>query len=578
MFLKSLTLSSGQKIIRSVEFHEGLNLIVDETPSDSDQKTGNNVGKTTILALIDFCLGASGKSVYTDPENRKDEHKLVKSFLVESEVLVTLVLTADLADDESEELVIERNFVPRRGCVRKIDGENLTEDEFERRLTERFFPGHFGKKPTFRQIISHNVRYKDLSINNTLKTLDGFTRDEEYETLYLFLFGCNVEHGERKQELLTKLRVERSFKDRLEKENTRSAYESALAILDGEIEKLVRRKANFNLNEKLEGELDALNGLRYRISVVVAELSRLDLRRNLILEAEKDLSSGSIQIDRGQLRAIYNQAREGMEGIQKTFEELCEFHERMMREKVAFITQELPGLESKIREKSTELKSLRAQEREIAGNITQSDSFDELERVIAELNEKYRKKGEYEKTISQIKETETNLQSLNRDLEGIDDVLFSDESADKLREQLGKFNKFFADISSELYGEQYALKVDQVVNRKGQRLYKFSAFNTNFSSGKKQGEIFCFDIAYTLFADEEGIPCLHFLLNDKKELVHGNQLVNIARLVEEKKIQFVASMLRDKLPPELDDEKYFAVRLSQTDKALRVERTLGMQG
>lgn len=578
MFLKSLTLSSGHKIIRRVEFHEGLNLIVDETPSDSDQKTGNNVGKTTILALVDFCLGASGKSVYTDPENRKDEHKLVKNFLVESEVLVTLVLTADLADDESEELVIERNFVPRRGCVRKIDGENLTEDEFERRLTERFFPGHFGKKPTFRQIISHNVRYKDLSINNTLKTLDGFTRDEEYETLYLFLFGCNVEHGERKQELLTKLRVERSFKDRLEKENTRSAYESALAILDGEIEKLVRKKANFNLNEKLEGELDALNGLRYRISVVGAELSRLDLRRNLILEAEKDLSSGSIQIDRGQLRAIYNQAREGMEGIQKTFEELCEFHERMMREKVAFITQELPGLESKIREKSTELKSLRAQEREIAGTITQSDSFDELERVIAELNEKYRKKGEYEKTISQIKETETNLQSLNRDLEGIDDVLFSDESADKLREQLGKFNKFFADISSELYGEQYALKVDQVVNRKGQRLYKFSAFNTNFSSGKKQGEIFCFDIAYTLFADEEGIPCLHFLLNDKKELVHGNQLVNIARLVEEKKIQFVASMLRDKLPPELDDEKYFAVRLSQTDKALRVERTLGMQG
>lgn len=577
MFLKSLTLSSGHKIIREVEFHEGLNLIVDETASDNDRQTGNNVGKTTILALVDFCLGASGKSVYTDPENRKEEHKLVKKFLVEKEVLVTLVLTADLADEASEELVIERNFVPRKGCVRRIDGEDLTEDEFERRLTDRFFPGHYGKKPTFRQIISHNVRYKDLSINNTLKTLDGFTRDEEYETLYLFLFGCNVEHGERKQELLTKLRVEQSFKDRLETENTRSAYESALAILDGEIEKLVKRKANFNLNEKLESELEALNGLRYRISVVGAELSRLDLRRNLILEAEKDLS-GSVQIDRGQLWAIYQQARDGMEVIQKTFEELCEFHERMMREKVAFITQELPGLESKIREKSTELKRLRTEEREIAGNITRSDSFDELERIIAELNEKFRKKGEYEKTISQIKETDANLQSLNRDLEGIDDVLFSDESAEKLREQLGKFNSFFADISSELYGEQYALKVDQVVNRKGQRLYKFSAFNTNFSSGKKQGEIFCFDIAYTLFADDEGIPCLHFLLNDKKELVHGNQLVNIARLVQEKRIQFVASILRDKLPPELDDEKYFVVRLSQADKALRVERTLGIPG
>ena len=348
--------------------------------------------------------------------------------------------------------------------------------------------------------------------------------------------------------------------------------------MDGEIEKLAKKKANFNLNEKLEGELEVLNSLRYRISVVGAELSRLDLRRNLILEAEKELSEGNVRIDRGQLRVIYQQAREGMEGIQKTFEELCEFHERMIREKIAFITRELPGLESLLQQKSAELKGLRAEEREIAGKITCSDSFDELERIIAELNEKYRKKGEYEKTICQIKETDTNLHLLRKDLETIDEVLFSDQSAERLREQLRKFNTFFSDISSKLYGEQYALKVDQIVNRKGRRVYKFSAFNTNFSSGKKQGEIFCFDIAYTLFADDQGIPCLHFLLNDKKELMHGNQLINIAHLVEEKRIQFVASMLRDKLPPELDNEKYFAVRLSQADKALRVERTLGIVG
>lgn len=110
-----------------------------------------------------------------------------------------------------------------------------------------------------------------------------------------------------------------------------------------------------------------------------------------------------------------------------------------------------------------------------------------------------------------------------------------------------------------------------IINRKNQRIYKFSAFNTNFSSGKKQGEISCFDIAYTLFADEENIPCLHFLLNDKKELMHDNQLVNIARLVKAKGIQFVASILRDKLPEELNDENYFVVKLSQEDKLFRIE-------
>ena len=82
----------------------------------------------------------------------------------------------------------------------------------------------------------------------------------------------------------------------------------------------------------------------------------------------------------------------------------------------------------------------------------------------------------------------------------------------------------------------------------------------------------CFDIAFTLFADSEQIPCLHFLLNDKKELVHDNQLVKIANLVNEKNIQFVASILRDKLPKELDKEEFFIVKLSQNEKLFKIEK------
>ena len=119
--------------------------------------------------------------------------------------------------------------------------------------------------------------------------------------------------------------------------------------------------------------------------------------------------------------------------------------------------------------------------------------------------------------------------------------------------------------------QKYILKYDIKPNKKGQLLYKFSAFNLNLSSGKKQGEISCFDIAYTLFADEENIPCLHFLLNDKKELMHGNQLVKIKEVVNRNNIQFVASILKDKLPKELNKKEYFVVKLSQEDKLFRIE-------
>jgi tmRNA-binding protein len=190
--------------------------------------------------------------------------------------------------------------------------------------------------------------------------------------------------------------------------------------------------------------------------------------------------------------------------------------------------------------------------------------------LIAELNARYQKTGEYENTLRQIGTVETKLTELNKDLVAIDNELFSDEFELKIKSQINKFNKHFSAVSNELYGEKYALKVDTKVV-KGRRIYEFTAFNLNFSSGKKQGEISCFDIAYTLFADEEGIPCMHFLLNDKKELMHGNQLMKIARLVNDKGIQFVASILKDKLPVELNKDDYVALKLSQEDKLFRIE-------
>lgn len=570
MFLKSLTISSHDEIIREINFRNGINLIVDETHSATGKETGNSVGKTTVLMLIDYCLAGDAKQIYTEPEHKKEEYSLVKDFLIDNQVVVSLVLKEDLTREDSPEICIERNFLPRKRKLQKINGIAKPDDAFEGALTELIFPGHFGK-PTFRQIISHNIRYSELSITNTLRTLNQYTSDAEYETLHLFLLGCSFDQGAAKQELLAKIRLEQAFKSRLEKNQTKSAYETALAILEGEIGSLNRRKASFNLNENFEADLNRLNQVKYQINVASAEIGRLNIRRDLINEARGDLEQGTARIDLRQLEAIYRQATNRIEGIQKTFEELCDFHNRMIAEKVRFIGKDLPKLDSDIQAKSDQLNRLLQQEAELTAAIAQSDSFAELERLINELNEKYRKKGEYENIIQQLAEVDSELKSLNQQLDDIDDTLFSEEFEQRIKEQVNKFNRHFTTISKELYGEQYALKVDPTVNRKGQRLYKFSAFNTNLSSGKKQGEISCFDIAYTLFADEENIPCLHFLLNDKKELMHDNQLLKIAQLVNNKGIQFVASILKDKLPEELNRKEYFVVKLSQGDKLFRIE-------
>ena len=91
MFLRYLQIENVHGLIRRIDFHQGLNLIVDEVSTDNEE-TGNNVGKTTVLRLIDFCFGMEGNKIYTSTEGPKVVNKEVKEFLMETEVLITLCL------------------------------------------------------------------------------------------------------------------------------------------------------------------------------------------------------------------------------------------------------------------------------------------------------------------------------------------------------------------------------------------------------------------------------------------------------------------------------------------------------
>lgn len=571
MFLKSLLIEKGTEIIRNIKFHKGLNLIIDETPSNDAKATGNNIGKTTVLKLIDFCLGAKQSIIYSDTETKKEEYKLVKDFLQENNIVITLTLVQNLQDEGSKEIVIIRNFLTGKKAIRLINGEPIKEKDFDKTLLSYIFPNHNAEKPTFRQIISHNIRYKDESINNTLKTLNSFATDAEYETLYLFLLGCSFDEGAKKQEILTKIKQESLYKDRLEKKQTRNAYEVALSILDDEIRELENKKSNLNINPNFEKDLENLNQIRYVINKESSKVTNLRMRRDLIIDSKNEILENKSNIDLQQLKIIYEQASNKIESLQRTFEDLVRYHNKMILQKVKFITEELPDLEEQIDKVDDNIKKLLEDEKALTEKIAKSDSFSQLEDIIGEINEKYRQKGEYENIISQLTEAEENINQYNDELKTLDDELFSNEFEEKLKKQINLFNRYFSTVSNELYGERYALKHDKITNKNGQQLFKFSSFNANLSSGKKQGEILCFDLAYIIFAEEQNIPCLHFLLNDKKELMHDNQLIKVADFLEDRKIQLVISILKDKLPEELNKEEYFIVKLSQADKLFRIE-------
>ncbi|MGH8054022.1 MAG: DUF2326 domain-containing protein [Stenotrophomonas sp.] len=569
-----MKIENANGVIREIQFHAGLNLIVDETPSDENSSTGNNVGKTTVLKLIDLCLGGDPKRIFTDPEDKKSEYVEVKKFLIDTKVLVTLILCTSLEGVTQGDIRIERNFLSRNKIIRRINGVNYTEEEFETYMRSTLFPEYKSKKPTFRQIISHNIRYKEPGLSNTLRTLDEYTRPEEYEALYLFLLGCDFDQGDAKQVLLTQLRTESSFKKRLEARQTKSAYQISLSFLLDEIKELQRVRASYKEVSELDSKIARLGEVKYQRSVVAGDLAKVKLRHQLVQEAVHQVRSQKSHVDTKELWSLYSQVAANVTKLTKSFEDLVAFHNRMVEEKVRYIAKDLPQLEIEIERKEFELAALARQEGSLVDEVSKDAAYNDMESIIADLNEKHGRRGEYETIIGQITAVDESIGEIKKGLAELDRSLFSDEAKVVIDSQLIKLNRHFTAVSEELYGEKYALKCERIISKKtDQQVYEFSCFATNFSTGKKQGEIACFDIAYTLFADEQEIPCYHFLLNDKKELVHHNQLERIGQLVNRKgdQLQFVASILRDKLPLSLNKESYIVVKLSQVDKLFRIE-------
>jgi uncharacterized protein YydD (DUF2326 family) len=591
MYLISLTIKAGDgEIIREVRFRRGLNLIVDKTPvikepeirSNAEKTTGNNVGKTTVLALIDFCLHGDGKAIYTDPEDKKSEYALVKEYLIKHEVLIVLRIGESLNGNSESEIVIERNFLTNKKKILRINGIDKTDsklvtidsdESFEGSLFRQLFDGRFATKPTIRQVISHNIRYKNERIENTLRTLDKYTTDEEYEALYLYLLGCDYTDGDYKQEVISKLKLEEAFKRKLENGQTESSYKVALDLVISDIEALSLKRKKINCDPEYESKLDRLNTIKSRIGSLSVKSTQLKIRERLITEANEELKSKRSNIDYDELRFLYNRAIELVGDVQKSFKELCEFHNGMIDAKIRFINSDLPIIRDEIIQINKEIKELADERNVLQSDISESCSFHALENIIKEQNSKFQEKGRLEGALERIHSSNLNIDQHKRDLASLEEKAFSEDFEKILDNKISEFNKKFSLVSDLLYGEKYALKEDKIVTKRGYKVYKFKSFNTNFSSGKKQGEVLCFDIAYILFARDEGIPCLSFLLNDKKELLHDNQLINVSRFVETHDIQLVISILNDKVPEEIRDSEYVVLSLSQNDKLFRIENS-----
>lgn len=572
MFIKSLTVENGSDIIRDVVFHKGLNLIVDETKQyeKSEKQSGNNVGKTTVLRLINFCLGGDAKSIYQDPEFKEKSNEVVEKFLHEENIIITLKLRDSLDDLFSREIVIRRNFLPRSQKLLEIDGSPIESNQFDATLKKLIF-GFESEKPTFKQLKAKNIRDEADRLEKTVKVLGSFGKDEEYEALYLFWLGIECPSAELKRALIESQTLEKKIHARLSKDASRSKLQQFIAIIDRDIESLEKTKEKFNINENFQNELKNLNEVRSNLNALHSDQSRLELRKELIEESRRELERDSASQDTQIIFELYKQAKVVIPDLQKTYEDTIAFHNSMIAEKVAYITKELPIINHKLTSLKHEIQKNLSEERSLVDSLQKSNALDELNIIIGELAKKYENKGRLTEKLLQLDASEAKLADIEIKLKSVDQDI--SQLDDLVQQRVTQFNVFFSEISNNLYNESYALIANYEKSKnKSSSFYKLTidSLNGRAGTGKKKGEIAAFDIAYVKFADNQGIPCLHFILHDQMEVVDDNQIVDLLKEIVSANCQFVIPILRDKLPEALNKPEYEILSLSQNEKLFRI--------
>ncbi|WP_434335369.1 DUF2326 domain-containing protein [Mycoplasma leachii] len=570
MFIKQLKISTPTKLIRELNFTKGVNLIVDNTPLKDDKTTGNNVGKTTILKLINYCLGGKAEQIYKDQENRKKVDTLVQNFLIDNKILITLTLTNDFKSNEKD-IVIERNFLKKSEAILKFNNTQISEFELKNKLFWLFFQRECYYNLSFLQLISRNMRYKEESINNTLNTIKLANKTVN-ESLNLFLFGFDLKGFDKKESLLKSLSDLKRSESKLLNTQTIKNIKDTINVLDNHISELKTRKKLLGVDENFEKKLDEFNQIKFKINQLSSKISNLELRQNLILESKKELENQKFNVNLDELKEIYQEQKRFNDNMQIEFEQLLNFHNSMTDEKIKFITQQLPSLHEQIIREKEKLNKLLKKEEDLSIIVHKQESFKTIESIVNTISKESELKGRKEQQLEQVLEIENKLNQVLQKVEEFEKTFYSDEIKNQIDSQIKQFNDIFYKVTSNFYNDGFVLEFDKKKDKKQNiDFYEFQMNQTSNSSGKKQGEIVCFDISYIIYADQKNIKCPRFLLTDKKELMHNNQLLKLPDLVNKNNIQLIVPILKDKIPQKILDSANIIIELSENDKLFRIE-------
>ncbi|MDP7979906.1 DUF2326 domain-containing protein [Bacillus sp. WLY-B-L8] len=554
------------EIIREIDFNlKGLSLIVDNT-SDLAEDSGNNVGKTTAIKIIDLCLGGkSVKSLYYDSDT-KSENTEIKLFLNENKVEAELIL---IDSRENKVSIIRQLFT--RG-KKFINGVPEVEKDFWFELKKILF-NSCEEHPTLRQLIPKFVRVDDTTSGNMIKYLPGSNFNTTYDTIYLFLLDIlKDELLNKKDNLSTQLQeCEKKLKF-YEKDVNISSLDSLKQrkeLIEDELTILIIKRRELDYMETYKEELQKKRELTAKINELEEYIQLIEFDISSIHKSIVKLKNEKSNVNAQQIRQLYNEARVYIDNLEKTYEEVLIFHNTMIQNRIDFIANQLDSKKDDLAEVLKIRDILLEEKKQITIDILDEGLLDELNVMNTKIEFLNIEIGGIEQSLKILEGAERERTSLVSQIKEVNKQM----NPDIINEKIKVFNKYFSLYCEKLYGEKYLFVYNN--NWKEQKKFPVSldSFKGNVGTGMKKGVIVAFDLAYMKYAEVMDISAPQFVIHDKLENTHINQLKTIFELCQEINGQYIIPILRERVD-KLDAnviEKAKVLELSMDNKFFKVK-------
>lgn len=557
MLIKKLTILNQvtNQIIRDIEFNlEGLSLILDST-SEKIKDSGNGVGKTTVIKVIDLCLGAKNLKELFEDRDTSSINEDLKKYLSDNKIIAILTV---VSQNKDREYILKREMYGRGN--RYINDEKLDDTVFNSKLKKIFFDSE-QKKPTFRELIPKFIRLQETSESNILKFLFTTVTNSQYRSIYSFLFkimkDTAINSISIKEKEIQKIDKESKTITKVNKISSFEALKQKLNIVNDDIEKLEKERESISYIISYKDEADKKIQIETELKTLQIQLENISFEINKISKSIEEASNQKENMDIRVLENIYEESKLYLPNAIKKFGELIDFHNDMIDNRITFMRKRFEE-KNKIREeyKKREKILLGEAQKYIIDKleIPMLKKYGFINKKIEDLVEE---RGGIAKDIEILSDFKKRKDTLLKEIEN----LKLSTSSDETEKNITTFNQFFKKYTEILYGKEYFLSY----NQKNDFPVLIEELNSKLGSGEKKGLIAAFDLSYLEYSNLLNISAPKFIIHDKLELTHINQLSSIFTICEEIKGQYILPILRERI------EKDRKISKEQIEKAKVLE-------